>query len=75
MWGYEYKKENDMYDCDEYGLNDEMQRALHEQYAHEQEVRKRELIDMLNNNECDKYEREGIIHSLRKQYNYEYKKS
>ena len=64
-----------MYDCDEHGLNDDMQQALHEQYAHEQEVRRDELIDMLNNNECDYHERDGIIHALRNNYNHEYKKS
>jgi hypothetical protein len=62
-----------MYDCDEYGLNDTMERNLHKQYREEQQDRKEEIIRILNNNECDNCEREGYIHALRSNYNHEYK--
>jgi|TARA_R100000458_G_scaffold56159_1_gene60780 hypothetical protein len=63
-----------MYDCDEYGLNDSMERELRKQYYEEQQERKHELIYMLDKNECHYHERDRIIHDLRTNYNYEYKK-
>ena len=62
-----------MYDCDEHGLSDSMECALQAQYREEQQERKIELIRMLDDNECDKYEREGYIQTLRRNYNHEYK--
>ena len=68
------KKGNGMYDCDENGLNDDMQERLHRQYWEERQGRKRRIIRTLDNNEShDECHRAHLIDTLWKDYSYEYK--
>tara|TARA_R110000824_G_scaffold82625_1_gene207112 strand:+ start:511 stop:720 length:210 start_codon:yes stop_codon:yes gene_type:complete len=63
-----------MYDCDENGLNDDMQNRLQRQYWDEQQAKKQRIIRDLNNGNFDnELHRKYLINTLWKDYAHCYK--
>ena len=69
-----------MYDCDENGLNDDMQNRLQRQYWDEQQAKKQRIIRQLDNGKSryqdsvrDRLYRKHLIDTLWNDYGHNYK--